>query len=93
MIELKKQNIIPPIVQRLMDSDCNCCMNCVSFKLFKGVKTFKQEDYKNLRARCSNKEAIIEIGYRKRPVSLNIFINGKVKIPKSRINCKFFELA
>jgi len=89
----EKQKHLPPVVQRIMDSDMNCCFNCTYFKLYEGVKTFNLEDYKNLKAKCSNREAIKEKGFRGRPATLDIFMRDKVKFPESRINCNFFKLA
>jgi len=86
-------DIIPKTVQKLMDDNTNCCMNCFYLKLFEGVKIFNLQDYKNLKAKCSNIEAIKEKGIRRNPIVLNTLLTNKTKISKSRMNCKFFELA
>jgi len=86
-------DIIPKILQKLMDDNINCCMNCFYFKLFEGVKIFNLQDYKNLKAKCCNREAIKEKGIRRNPIVLNTFLDSRTKLSISRVNCKFFELA
>lgn len=84
--------ILPGRIQEMMDSNCNCCINCTYFKLLKSTKSYNYEDYKNLKAHCTNSEAIEEKKTRGRTIILRAFLVVDSRQPKVRTNCKYFEL-
>lgn len=91
----KRRNgaLIPEFAERLLDSNLNCCFNCVNCRLYKHGIVSDFEDYRNLRARCMHPLATKEDERRRRPFELRIFSYIDInKIAKMRKNCKYFEL-
>jgi len=85
----EKKNILPIKMQVIMDSNTNCCLNCIYFKLIKTYSISTREEYLELRAKCTNIDAMRDEAICGNGVTIGSILS---RMPKKRTNCKFFEL-
>ena len=88
-----KKEIIPKVIQEMMDDNINACINCMDFKLneTKGFIPKNKREYCLLMATCTNMDAKKEKVGRENTVSLYIFSNHSHKIPNIRKDCNYFK--